>query len=57
MLAGTKVEAIDDSGGQGQGHRLTDCWRREQRLETDKVLQAIGFAARTEGYGLDTTLA
>ena len=24
-------------------------------LEADKVLQAIGFAPRTEGYGLDKT--
>ncbi|HJV13804.1 MAG TPA: dihydrolipoyl dehydrogenase [Propionibacteriaceae bacterium] len=56
VLAGTKVEAIDDSGekvkvtvssAEGGGESRT--------LEADKVLQAIGFAPRTEGYGLENT--
>ena len=64
VLAGTKVEAIDDSGEQvkvtvspaqptksgsagGDGDSSI--------LEADKVLQAIGFAPRTGGYGLDST--
>jgi dihydrolipoamide dehydrogenase len=63
VLAGTKVEAIDDSGGKvkvtvspaqptksgsagGDGDSTI--------LEADKVLQAIGFAPRTEGYGLES---
>ena len=29
--------------------------RGQQVLEADKVLQAIGFAPRLEGYGLDKT--
>ena len=55
VLAGTKVESIDDAGGQGDGHRLTPTASREQVLEADKVMQAIGFAPRTEGYGLEKT--
>ncbi len=63
VLAGTKVEAIDDSGEKvkvtvspaqptksgsagGDGDSTI--------LEADKVLQAIGFAPRTEGYGLES---
>ena len=51
VMLSTKVEAIDDSGdkvkvtvSQGENQKV---------LETDKVLQAIGFAPRVEGYGLD----
>ena len=64
VLAGTKVEAIDDSGDKvkvtvspsqpaksGSGGGDGD----SRVLETDKVLQAIGFAPRTEGYGLEST--
>jgi dihydrolipoamide dehydrogenase len=64
VLAGTKVEAIDDSGEKvkvtispakptesGSGGKDGD----SRVLEADKVLQAIGFAPRTEGYGLETT--
>jgi len=64
VLAGTKVEAIDDSGdkvkvtvsraqptksGSAGGDGDTKI------LEADKVLQAIGFAPRTGGYGLEST--
>ena len=64
VLAGTKVEAIDDSGekvkvtvsaaqptksGSASGDGDSTI------LEADKVLQAIGFAPRTEGYGLEST--
>ena len=40
---------------QGQGHRLPGQGRRLKVLEADKVMQAIGFAPRTQGYGLDKT--
>ncbi len=53
VLTGTKVEGIDDSGDKvkvsvspAQGGDTTI-------LEADKVMQAIGFAPRTDGYGLD----
>jgi dihydrolipoamide dehydrogenase len=53
VLTGTKVEKIDDSGDQV---KVTVSKNGEESvLETDKVLQAIGFAPRLEGYGLDKT--
>jgi dihydrolipoamide dehydrogenase len=53
VLLGTKVESIDDSGDKVKVTVSKD--GKEQTLETDKVLQAIGFAPRLEGYGLDKT--
>jgi dihydrolipoamide dehydrogenase len=56
VLTGTKVETIDDSGdkvkvtispAKGDG--------KSSVLEADKVMQAIGFAPRTQGYGLENT--
>jgi dihydrolipoamide dehydrogenase len=56
VLTGTKVETIDDSGdtvkvtvspARGDGDSSV--------LEADKVMQAIGFAPRTQGYGLENT--
>ncbi|MDQ6641576.1 MAG: dihydrolipoyl dehydrogenase [Actinomycetota bacterium] len=60
VLLSTKVERIQDTGdkvrvtvskdpstGSGQA--------AEEVIETDKVLQAIGFAPRLDGYGLDKT--
>jgi dihydrolipoamide dehydrogenase len=53
VLLGTKVESIDDSGDKVKVTVSKD--GKEQTLETDKVLQAIGFAPRLDGYGLDKT--
>lgn len=51
MRTSTRVESIDDSG---ERVRVTVSKNGKQEvLETDKVLQAIGFAPRVEGYGLD----
>ena len=56
VLTSTKVESIDDTGdtvkvtvspAKGDGDPSV--------LEADKVLQAIGFAPRTQGYGLENT--
>ncbi|WP_409497105.1 dihydrolipoyl dehydrogenase [Amycolatopsis sp. cmx-11-12] len=53
VLTSTKVETIDDTGEQVL---VTVSKNGEQRvLEADKVLQAIGFQPRIEGYGLDKT--
>ncbi|WP_410585336.1 dihydrolipoyl dehydrogenase [Amycolatopsis sp. lyj-108] len=53
VLTSTKVETIDDTGEQVL---VTVSKNGEQRvLEADKVLQAIGFQPRVEGYGLDKT--
>jgi dihydrolipoamide dehydrogenase len=53
VLLGTKVEKIDDSGGKVEVTVSKD--GKEEVIETDKVLQAIGFAPRLDGYGLDRT--
>ena len=56
VLLGTRVEKIEDSGDPGTPVRVTVSpagGGATQVLETDKVLQAIGFAPRTEGYGLE----
>jgi dihydrolipoamide dehydrogenase len=53
VLTGTKVEAIDDSGDKVKVTVSPAAGGEQQTLEADKVLQAIGFAPRTEGYGLD----
>ncbi|WP_203984674.1 dihydrolipoyl dehydrogenase [Sphaerisporangium rufum] len=49
----TRVESIDDSGDKVT---VTVSKGGEQRtLEADKVMQAIGFQPRVEGYGLENT--
>jgi dihydrolipoamide dehydrogenase len=55
VLTGTKVETIDDSGNTVKVTVSPAKGGDSKVLEADKVLQAIGFAPRTEGYGLDTT--
>jgi dihydrolipoamide dehydrogenase len=55
VLAGTKVESIDDSGPKVKVTVSPTKGGESRILETDKVLQAIGFAPRTEGYGLEVT--
>src|SRR6476660_1635716 len=56
VLLSTKVESIDDPGAGGGPVKVTvspadGC--EQQVLETDKVLQAIGFAPRVEGFRLE----
>jgi dihydrolipoamide dehydrogenase len=51
VMLSTKVEKIDDSGDQVKVIVSKD--GEEETLETDKVLQAIGFAPRIEGFGLE----
>jgi dihydrolipoamide dehydrogenase len=51
VLTSTKVETIDDSGAKVTVTVSKD--GQQQTLEADKVLQAIGFAPRVDGYGLD----
>jgi dihydrolipoamide dehydrogenase len=53
VLTSTRVEAIDESGA---GVRVTVSRDgQRQTLEADKVLQAIGFQPRVDGYGLEKT--
>ncbi|ATL25340.1 dihydrolipoyl dehydrogenase [Streptomyces formicae] len=50
----TRVESIDDSGEQVKV-TVTGKDGKQEVLETDKVLQAIGFAPNVSGYGLEAT--
>ena len=53
VMTSTKVESIDDSGDLVTVTVSKD--GEEQKLEAAKVMQAIGFAPRLEGYGLEET--
>jgi dihydrolipoamide dehydrogenase len=53
VLTSTKVETIDDSGDKVKVTVVNN--GTKQTLEADKVLQAIGFQPRVEGYGLEKT--
>src|ERR671913_172011 len=55
VLLSTKVEGVEDTGS---GVRVTvspAAGGGQQVLEADKFMSAIGFAPRTEGYGLEST--
>jgi dihydrolipoamide dehydrogenase len=55
VLLGTKVESVEDTGS---GVRVTvspAAGGDQQVLEADRMLSAIGFAPRTEGFGLEST--
>lgn len=54
VMTSTKVENIDDSGDKVKV-TVTGKDGKEQTLEADKVMQAIGFAPRVEGFGLENT--
>jgi dihydrolipoamide dehydrogenase len=55
VLLSTKVESIDDSGDTVKVTVSPAQGGDQKVLETDKVLQAIGFAPRVDGYGLEAT--
>ncbi|ALG07133.1 dihydrolipoyl dehydrogenase [Kibdelosporangium phytohabitans] len=53
VLTSTRVESIEETGS---GVRVTVSKDGQQQvLEADKVLQAIGFAPKVDGYGLENT--
>jgi len=54
-MLSTKVESIDDSGDKVKVTVSPAAGGDQQVIETDKVLQAIGFAPRLEGYGLESS--
>src|SRR4029079_3302570 len=56
VLLGTKVESISDArAASGEKVKVTVSKDgASEVLEADKVLQAIGFAPRLEGYGLES---
>ncbi|MFI5532506.1 dihydrolipoyl dehydrogenase [Kitasatospora sp. NPDC051853] len=53
VLTSTRVESIDDSDPAAKVKVTVTKDGVQQVLEADKVLQAIGFAPRTQGYGLE----
>jgi dihydrolipoamide dehydrogenase len=55
LLTSTRVESIDDGDPAAKVRVTVSRDGREAVLEADKVLQAIGFAPRVEGYGLEQT--
>jgi dihydrolipoamide dehydrogenase len=55
VLLKTKVEKIEDPGDGGKVKVTVSSGDKQEVLETDRVLQAIGFAPRLDGYGLDKT--
>ncbi|MFV0534736.1 MAG: dihydrolipoyl dehydrogenase [Cumulibacter sp.] len=54
VMLSTKVESIDDSGDKVRVTVSPAAGGEQQVIETDKVLQAIGFAPRLDGYGLES---
>jgi dihydrolipoamide dehydrogenase len=54
VMTGTRVDNIEDTG-RNVRVTVTTPDGKQQTLEADKVLQAIGFKPRVEGYGLERT--
>lgn len=54
ILTKTRVDSIEDTG-KNVRVTVTTGDGAQQVLEADKVMQAIGFKPRTEGYGLENT--
>lgn len=56
VLTSTRVDSIDDKDPAAKVKvTVTAKDGQQQVLEADKVLQAIGFAPRVHGYGLENT--
>jgi dihydrolipoamide dehydrogenase len=53
VLTSTRVENIEDTGASVKVTVSRD--GQQQVLEADKVMQAIGFQPRVDGYGLEKT--
>ncbi|GAB78272.1 dihydrolipoamide dehydrogenase [Austwickia chelonae] len=55
VMVGTKVDSVEDTGS-GVKVTVTPAAGGESTvLEADRLLSAIGFAPRTQGYGLENT--
>ncbi|MBK8031730.1 MAG: dihydrolipoyl dehydrogenase [Chloroflexi bacterium] len=54
VMTKTRVDKIEDTG-TGAKVTVTTADGKQQVLEADRVMQAIGFKPRTEGYGLEKT--
>ncbi|KOX11302.1 dihydrolipoyl dehydrogenase [Nocardiopsis sp. NRRL B-16309] len=54
VMTSTRVESVEDTGTNVRVTVATTDGK-QQTLEADKLLQAIGFAPNVEGFGLDRT--
>jgi dihydrolipoamide dehydrogenase len=54
IMTGTRVDKIEDTGANVRV-TVTTPDNKQTVLEADKVMQAIGFKPRVEGYGLEKT--
>ncbi len=54
VMTQTRVDKIEDTGS-GVRVTVTKADGAQEVLQADKVMQAIGFKPRTEGYGLEKT--
>ncbi|MDL1900091.1 dihydrolipoyl dehydrogenase [Anaerolineae bacterium CFX9] len=54
VMTRTRVDAVEDTG-KGVKVTVTTGDGKQQVLEAEKLMQAIGFKPRTEGYGLEKT--
>ncbi|PJF24710.1 MAG: dihydrolipoyl dehydrogenase, partial [Phototrophicales bacterium] len=54
VMTKTRVDSIEDTG-KNVRVTVTTPDGKQQTLEADKCMQAIGFKPRTEGYGLEKT--
>ena len=52
ILTGTRVDSFDDRG-EGVAVKVTGADGAQKTLQAERVLQAIGFQPRIEGYGLE----
>ena len=55
VMLGTKVESVEDTGSGVKVTVSPAAGGDQQVLEADRLLSAIGFAPRTEGFGLEAT--
>ncbi len=55
ILTATRVDGIEDTGKKAKVTVTSLADNAQSVLEADKVMQAIGFKPRTEGYGLEKT--
>jgi len=55
VMTGTKVESIDESADKVRVTVSPAAGGESTVLEADRVLQSLGFAPRTQGYGLENT--
>lgn len=54
FMTGTRVDSVEDTGS-GVKVTVTTPEGTKEVLEAEKLMQAIGFRPRTEGYGLENT--